>query len=562
MFKYAWIVVLLVANSALAQVAPEQSTGYQKKSAVTSKSHMVVTANQHASRAANAILSQGGSAVDAAIAAQLVLNLVEPQSSGLGGGGFLLSFQAEDRTVYAIDGREEAPMAIKETNFLDDVGKPLPFMEAVKGGKSVGVPGLLSMLHRAHRYSGKLAWAELFTPAIKLAKEGFVVSERLAKLLKSAGHLQANGWLSTDIQEGQLLKNAQFAALLEKIAQGGPAAFYQGDTAKEIVALVQKEHGTVTALDLANYQSRSVMPVCGYYQFYRICSMGPPSSGGLAVIQAMGILDHLKLNQYQPDSAKALHIMAEALRLAFADRNQYVADDRFVNVPIKQMLDRDYLSNRSALIDPSSRRKTVQPGQFDSPPIYAYDASNLERPSTTHISIVDKQGNAVSMTTSIEHAFGSGLMTHGMLLNNQLTDFSFMSVKDGRPIANRIEPGKRPRSSMSPVLVFDEQGRLLLAIGSPGGARIISYVTHVLALVLAWDVPLEEAIHMGRFATTGERVELETDQHSDVIAAQLVKLGHQVVFRPLTSGLHGIYHKHGLLVGVADPRREGTALAQ
>ena len=224
MFKYAWIVVLLVANSALAQVAPEQSTGYQKKSAVTSKSHMVVTANQHASRAANAILSQGGSAVDAAIAAQLVLNLVEPQSSGLGGGGFLLSFQAEDRTVYAIDGREEAPMAIKETNFLDDVGKPLPFMEAVKGGKSVGVPGLLSMLHRAHRYSGKLAWAELFTPAIKLAKEGFVVSERLAKLLKSAGHLQANGWLSTDIQEGQLLKNAQFAALLEKIAQGGPAA--------------------------------------------------------------------------------------------------------------------------------------------------------------------------------------------------------------------------------------------------------------------------------------------------------------------------------------------------
>ncbi len=535
--------------------------------------HMIAAANPYAARAGLEILRAGGSAIDAAIAAQMVLNLVEPQSSGIGGGGFLLYYDAARRETVAFDGRETAPAAATPDLFLDDQGRPLAFFDAVIGGRSVGVPGILSMLEQAHARYGRLPWARLFEPAIALAEKGFPISPRLNALIGRAPGLDRFAatrayFLTPDGAPkpvGTLLRNPAFADTLRKIAAEGAAAFYRGAIAEDIVAAVRGAAGNpgrMTRADLASYRARVRAPVCASYRAWRVCGMGLPSSGGITTLQILGLVEGFDLAALAPGSVDAVHLIAEASRLAFADRGRYLADDSFVRVPVAGLLDRGYLAARAALIDPA--RAMAGPAAPGAPPESAGldlapgDAA-LGR-STTHLSVVDDDGNVVSFTSSIESAFGSRLMVRGFLLNNQLTDFSFRPEIDGRPVANRVEPGKRPRSSMAPTLVFDRSGDFVLAIGSPGGSRIIGYVTEALIAVLDWGLDVQAAVALPHFVNRNGATDLEAGTPLAAIADALRARGHEVRLRPLNSGLHGIMARGGRLEGGADPRREGVAI--
>jgi gamma-glutamyltranspeptidase/glutathione hydrolase len=532
---------------------------------------MVVAANPLAAQAGLDILRQGGNAIDAAIAVQMVLTLVEPQSSGLGGGGFLLYFDGKSRSLTSYDGRETAPAAATPGMFLHPDGAPMEFDEAVVGGLSVGVPGTLRQLELAHREHGRLPWAQLFEPAIKLADEGFAVSLRLHEELADDEHLkrlpaaaayfyQADG---TALPEGTMLRNPALAETLRLIAKDGADAFYRGRVAADVVAAVATSpiHPTpMTPADLAGYEAKVREPVCAPYREWRVCSMAPPSSGGIAVLQMLRLLERFDLKAMTTESAPAVHLIAEAGRLAFADRDRYVADPDKITVPTGQLLAESYLQERSRLIQPDRDLGKATAGALKQQSGWAVPMPQVEPVLTSQISIVDGEGNAVSFTTTIEGPFGSRLFVDGFLLNNELTDFSFRPERDGQPVANRVEPGKRPRSSMAPAMVFDRDGRLLLVLGSPGGASIIPFVAKTLIAALDWGLDPQAAADLPNFGNRNGATELEKGTPLEALAPQLQAMGHEVKLTNMTSGVAIIAVTPEGLVGGADSRREGVAV--
>ncbi len=532
--------------------------------------HMISTANGYATAAGLEMLRAGGSAVDAAIAAQLVLTLVEPQSSGIGGGAFLLHYRADARRVAAYDGRETAPGAARADMFLTQGGNPLKFLDAVVGGKSVGVPGVLRMLEAAHRDHGKLAWARLFHPAIALAEDGFEISPRLHRFIRIAKHLQdfepARHYFFTPEGKpkpaGGRLVNPDLADTLRRIASGGADAFYGGDIARDIVHAVRsapRNAGAMRIVDLTRYRAKKREALCRNYRRWRVCTMPPPTSGGVTTLQILGLLERFDLASIKPGSVQAVHLISEASRLAYADRAVYLADPDFVRVPVAGLLSKTYLGARAGLI---SAARTMGKATAGKPRGIGREwgrSDALELPSTSHLSVVDEDGNAVSMTTTIENIFGSRLMTRGFLLNNQMTDFSFRPSVRGRPIANRVAPGKRPRSSMAPTLVFDRDGKLVLTVGSPGGSRIIGYVAKALIAALDWQLDLAAAFALPNHVNRNGPIDLERGTRLVEIKPALEALGHEVRMRRNASGFHGIRVTPLGFDGAADPRREGVA---
>ncbi len=534
--------------------------------------HMVAAAHPLAAEAGRDVLRQGGAAIDAAIAVQAVLGLVEPQSSGIGGGAFILHWDASARSLVTWDGRETAPAAVTPGLFLRPDGTPMGFHEASVGGRAVGVPGAVAALEAAHRAHGRLPWDTLFAPAVALAEQGFAVSSRLAAAIAAdrdrlARDPAARAYLllpdGTPLPAGHMLRNPTYAETLRAIAARGAAALRDGPIAEAIVTAVRGADwnpGTMRADDLAAYRPVQRDPVCVLYRAWRVCGMGPPSSGGIAVGQILGLLSHTDMVSLDPRGADAAHWFAEAGRLAFADRNLYVADSDTVRVPVRGLLDPAYLTARAQLIDRDRANPSPRHGN---PPwrdaALAPDPTAREH-GTSHVSIRDAEGNAVSMTTTIEDVFGARVMAAGFLLNNQLTDFSFRPESDGRRVANRVEPGKRPRSSMAPTMVFDLQGELRVIVGSPGGARIIGYVAQTLVAILDWAMDPQAAIDLPRVVTIGAATELEADTDAAVLKDALEARGHSVTVRPLPSGLHAIIVTARGITGGADPRREGVAL--
>jgi len=552
-------------------VAPEGASGHTTKFAVRASKYMAVTANSYATRAAQEVLRGGGSAVDAAIAAQLVLNLTEPQSSGVGGGAFIVHYEAASKHLAAYDGRETAPAAARADRFLKPDGRPYTFREAVQSGMAVGTPGLLRVLDLAHKKHGRLPWARLFAPAIALADNGFAVSPRLHELLATDPALKNNPAARAYFYNpdgsaravGSLLKNPAFAQLLRRVAAGGPDAFYRGEVARDIVAAVaaQVAPGDLTEADLAAYKPMAREALCGRYRAYTLCGMPPPSSGETTVLALLGMLERFDMARMRPDSAAAVHLFSEAGRLAYADRDRYVADPDFVPVPTAGLIDRDYLHQRSELIVPGHSMGRAHAG---APPgastAYAADEDS-EIPATSHLSIIDSYGNAVAMTTTIESQFGSRIMVHGFLLNNEMTDFAWLPIDAGRPVANRIEPGKRPRSSMAPTLVFDSAGKLRVVIGAPGGHAIINFVAKTLVGVLDWGLDIQQAIALPNMGSRNRGTEIERGSVLENSVDALRAMGHEVDLTDFPSGLHGILvTPDGLLMGGSDPRREGEAM--
>ena len=545
---------------------------------------MVAAANPHAANAGLAVLRAGGSAVDAAIAVQMVLTLVEPQSSGIGGGAFLIHYspgKPDGETdpgfigprFHAYDGRETAPATATDALFLNRLGRPLPFQMRQVGGRGVGVPGTLRMLEAAHKRHGKLPWRRLFDHAILLAEKGFPVSPRLHAMIKRDKHLKnfprarryfynANG---DPVAVGTRLRNPALAATLRRVAMDGADSFYKGAIAEDIASAVRNSDwlpAEMTTHDLARYRAKERRILCRPYRQWRVCGMPPPTSGGIATLQILGLLERFDLARLEPGSVQAVHLISEASRLAFADRNFYLADPDFVSVPTDGLLDPDYLRNRARRISADSSMSTALPGV--PPRVARLDRApddGDERPiSTSHISVVDAQGNAVSMTTTVGMPFGSRLMVRGFMLNDELTDFSPVPVRHGRPVANRPGPLKRPRSSMSPTIVTDAAGRLVLTLGSPGGSSIIGYVAKTLIAALDWNMPLQEAMALPHHVNKNARTELEKGTELENLTPALTKLGHDVRINRKNSGLHGIRVLPGGLEGGADPRREGVAV--
>ncbi len=540
--------------------------------------YMVSSAHPEASKAGQEILAAGGSAVDAAIAVQLVLTLVEPQSSGIGGGAYMLHWDGRDRLLEAYDGRETAPAGATPQLFLDETGEPLSFFDAVVSGQSNGVPGAIAMLHLAHEEHGILPWADLFRPAIRLAEEGFLVTPRLNKLIAWSPALPRLPWsrsyfftededgTAVPLAVGTRLKNPEYARSLRLIAEQGPDVFYKGEIAEAIVAASQnapQRPGTLSLADMAAYEPVKRDPICLAYRAYTVCGMPPSTSGGLTSLQILGILESFDMGALKPGSLEAVHLITEASRLAYADRDLYIGDTDFVDVPVAALLNKDYLATRARLIDMSGSIGEAVAGtpeaSGDLGSLYAPNESR-SRPSTSHFSIVDGHGNVVSMTTSIEAPFGSHLMAGGFFINNQLTDFSFRPVIDGKPVANAVAPGKRPRSSMTPSMVLDARGDFHLAVGSPGGSRIIAYVTQTLVGLLDHHLPMQEAINQPRHVNRNGPLEIEEGTALANLKDELEQLGHEVIVKEITSGLHGIRRLEGGLEGGADPRREGVVL--
>jgi gamma-glutamyltranspeptidase/glutathione hydrolase len=571
----AGFLVLAPFASALAQPvapAPEAPTGRTLRQSGTATKDMVAAANPLAAKAGKDILAAGGSAVDAAIAVQLVLNLVEPQSSGIGGGAFLMAYDKASGAVTTLDGRETTPAAGKPERFLGADGKPMKLYDAVVGGRSVGVPGTVRLLEAAHKRWGKLPWKQLFEPAIQLAEAGFTISPRLNGLLSQEKYLAGNDALARAYfyQEdgkpkpvGTVLKNPAFAQTLRTVAEKGADAFYTGEIAQDIVATVTghaTNPGDMTLADLSAYKVEERAPVCGPYRVYTVCGMGPPSSGGIAVLQILSTLEGKDMAALKP-GLEAAHWISEAGRLAFADRALYVADPAFVNVPVRGLIDRDYLKSRAALASADKSMGKAKPGEPPFQKTFLYGASDGIEFGTSHISVVDGSGNAVSMTTTIEDGFGARIMTKGgFLLNNELTDFSFATTDDGKPVANRVEAGKRPRSSMAPTIVLNGDKSLHSVVGSPGGSLIINYVAKTLVGILDWKLDPQVAIDLPNFGSRNGPTELEAGTEAEAWKAGLEAKGHEVKLIDQNSGIQAIVVTPTGLIGGADSRREGVAI--
>ncbi|AOK53941.1 gamma-glutamyltransferase [Burkholderia stagnalis] len=578
------------ASAAVAPVAhaPELSSGWIDKPGWTAQRYMVAAANPLAAQAGYEMLKAGGTAIDAAIATQMVLALVEPQSSGIGGGAFMLYF--DGKAAQAYDGRETAPAAATERLFYGPTGQPMSFYEGVVGGRSVGTPGVLRMLDAAHRAHGRLPWRRLFQPAIRLAEHGFTISPRLATLIANDRYLMkdpaARAYFynpdGTPKPAGTILKNPPLAAVLRQVADHGANAFYSGAIARDIVAKVRRHPtnpGLLSLQDLARYKAKVREPLCTDYRRSVVCGMPPPSSGGLAIAQMLGILEAMpdwqQIGAQKPvrndvgfePTPFAAHLFSEAGRLAYADRARYVADPDFAPLPgggWASLVDKRYLAQRARLIGDGSMG-AAQAGTPQGATLALADDRSPELPSTSDLAIVDRYGHALSMTTSVEDAFGSRMMVRGFMLNNQLTDFSFVSSENGRPVANRVQPGKRPRSAMSPELVFDKKTKqVTLAVGSAGGPAIINHVSKALVGVLDWGMTMQQAIALPNFGSMNGPTQLERGRVSDALVDGLKGRGHDVQVVQMNSGLQGIQRLNveGRTVwfGGADPRREGIAM--
>ena len=555
------------------QLEPEAGFGRTDKRLVTAKNHLISTANPLASEAGRDMLRLGGSATDAAIAAQLVLGLVEPQSSGLGGGAFLLHWDERKKELLTYDGRETAPAAARYDRFMKG-NTPMGFGFAVRSGLSVGTPGLPRLMALAHERHGKLPWPKLFEPALRLARDGFEISSRLYFMLRWFGteglspaakryFFDENG---SPLPIGYRLKNPAYAATLEALANGGADAFYSGPIADAMVAAVRdapNAPGDLMLEDLAAYKIVERPPLCFDYRAHQICGMGPPSSGTTAVGQTLKMIEGFDIGTTPDDAMRipAMHLIVEAERLAYADRNRYLADPAFVPVP-ESLLDSGYLASRSKLIDPKAAMALAEPGLPPGIDKRAFGAdATRENVGTSHLSVIDRDGNTVSMTTTIEGPFGSGIFAAGFLLNNELTDFSFRPYDGGgRPVANRVEGGKRPRSSMTPVIVFGGKDNVSAALGSPGGSRIILFVTKALVGLIDWKLDAQAATDLPNFGSTGRSVELEYGWSTMWQALTLKSYGHTITPDLMNSGLHIVAKRNGVLEGAADPRREGVAL--
>jgi len=560
---FAVLIAVLTFASALAPASRAEEIA---------RRHMVAAANPYAAQAGLEMLRKGGSAVDAAIATQMVLTLVEPESSGIGGGAFMMVWDPKTKKLTSFDGRETAPASAKPAMFLDANGQPRNHFDAIPGGLSVGVPGLVAMLELAHKKYGKLPWATLFEPAIKLADEGVPVTKKLANLLKAYPQVAAMPDIKryfarpdgTLIQAGDKLKNPELATTFRLIAKGGAKAFYTGPIAQAIADKVQHapvNQGGMTLKDLAAYHAVERKPVCGSYRVYKICSMAPPSSGGITVLQILAMLERYKSDQLKPNTLQEVHLFSQASKLAYADRGFYLGDPAFVRVPQAGLLDRTYLKNRGALIDANRDMGIAEPGK---PPMLHASfapAKQNEIAGTSHMSIVDDQGRAVSMTTTVESILGSEMMAKGFILNNQLTDFSFIPEIDGKKTANAPAPGKRPMSSMSPTIVFDKDGKFLMAIGSPGGPAIIPYVATTLVAILDGGLDPKAAVALPHFVETGGPLMLEKNTELGSLAPALQAMGYDVrAASSEISGLHIVERVPGGYIGAADPRREGVAV--
>ena len=532
---------------------------------------MAAAANPHAVNAAVEILQAGGSAVDAAIAAELVLGLVEPQSSGIGGGGFLLYYDARSEQLTGYDGRERAPAGATPSMFLDNRGRPIPFLDAQASGRSVGAPSLVHMLKLAHEDHGRLDWARLFDPAIRLAMEGFDVSPRLAALIAAhaeRGRLRADfgtrGYFfdrdGNPLAAGAVLRNPQYAATLQAIAAQGPAAMTQGTIADAIVAAVQRNPrgGSLTHADLQAVEARRVAPVCASYRVYRACTLGPPSSGN-AVLAILGLYERARPRPGGVDNPDDWSAFLWASRLAYADRDHYMADDAFAPVPTQELVAPAYLDERARQINLAQAPAQVDPGVPAGLELYErWGRATSDDSGTTHLSIVDGWGNAVSLTATVESAFGAQRMAAGFLLNNQLTDFAWEPAINGRPVANAVEPRKAPRSSMSPLIVLDRDGDLELVIGSPGGSAIIGYVARATIGILDWNLGVQGAIDVGNATARETPARIEAPRMPAGMVQQLTARGWAVQESALeASGLHAIRVTPQGLEGGADPRREG-----
>ncbi|QHF41178.1 Glutathione hydrolase proenzyme [Pseudomonas fluorescens] len=572
-------------------LAPESASGFRTdlKTQHADK-YMAAAANPLAAEAGREMLRRGGSAIDAAIAMQAVLTLVEPQSSGIGGGALIVLW--DGKAVRTYDGRETAPAGATEKLFLQANGQPMGFTQAQIGGRSVGTPGVLRALELAHQKHGRLPWAQLFEPAIQLAEQGFAISPRLHRLIAADSSMPRSPEMMAYFRNadgspkavGTNLKNPALAAVFKRIAHEGPDALYKGPVAEEIAAKVQghANPGSLSLTDLANYQAKERAPLCTDYKRWQVCGMPPPSSGGIAVAQILGTLQALETRDkrlalaplqpvkttapagIEPDP-QAVHLISEAERLAYADRAQYLADTDFVPVPAKGLVDPAYLASRAALIG----ERSMGTAKHGTPPgirvAYAPDRSPL-RISTSQVVAVDDAGGAVSMTTTIESAFGSHIMVQGFMLNNEMTDFSFIPEENGQKVANRVEPGKRPRSSMAPTLIFDRQsGEFLATVGSPGGSQIIEYVAKSTIGLLDWNLDAQAAINLANFGSRNGPTELEQGQFSPTLIQALKDKGHSVSEIDMTSGTQAIVRVKDAqgkasLTGGADPRREGQAL--
>lgn len=531
---------------------------------------VVSSADPRATEAGQEMLRSGGSAADAAMAMMLALTVVEPQSSGIGGGGFILYHDAKTGKIATINGREKAPASAKPDQFMTD-GKPTPYMQAFPGGLSTGVPGNIRLMARTHQRWGKLPWARLFDPAIRLA-EGFEINRTLANALRQLAPLwkdfpaaQALYWQDGKPKAaGMVQRNPALADLLRTVAVNGPDAFYTGPKGQVIVDAVATSTRNPTALtmaDLAAYQVQDRDAVCAPYRQFKVCGMGPPSSGATTILQMLGIIERFDMKKLGADSATSWHVIAEAMQLAYADREKYLGDPDFVSVPVKGLLDRNYLKSRSALISPS---KSLPGYAAGTPPGATPRTAGLssEVPATTHFVAVDGAGNVASMTSTIEGPFGSQLVANGYFLNNELTDFTFTPVKDGAPVANAVAPGKRPLSSMSPTIVYDRKGRAVFAVGSAGGKRIIMHVMKALVGYMDWSLSAKDAIALPNIYFGGQAVLVEKDTKLAAMQGALASLGQTVVATDLGSKLNAVERTPKGWQGAADPRSPGNALSE
>ena len=581
--------LLAVAPYSYAQTPaePEGATGKQAKKAVVGAKHMAVAANSLAAEAGLEILRAGGSAVDAAIAMQMVLTLVEPQSSGIGGGAFLVHYDASRKAIITYDGRETAPAGASPEMFLGADGQPIPFAEASVGGHAVGTPGLVRMLEMAHREYGRLPWHRLFEPAMRLAEGGFALGPRLHQLIVDTPQMKEMPGARQHFYDkegkpyaaGTWVYNPSLFETFRLIANGGSDAFYRGAIARDIVAAVsdpaqqgdpakaQRRVGKLSLADLALYRAIKREPVCVVYRGLRVCGMGPPSSGGITVAQTLLMLERFTLRGYAPGSLEAVHLISEAQRLAFADRNRYIADADMMSVPVRALTSHGYIEKRAELIQPWKSMGRAEPGRPLVQQMLRVPAADTTReiPATSHMSAVDAAGNAVALTSTIENVFGARLFVRGFLLNNQMTDFALKPTDEAGNLAiNRVEPGKRPRSSMSPTIVLDRERRLVMTLGSPGGPRIIPYVVQALVGTIDWRLDMQRAFDLPHHANLNGKTQVEEGTNLAGLVDDLQKLGHEVEIVPMTSGLHGIsVVRRGdktQLIGGADPRREGVAV--